>query len=58
MAFFEATLAITASLVAVNVAFIAISAAVARSMGLRIAEANVHAGPQLTSPSRPSISTS
>ena len=47
MAFFEATLAITASLVAVNVAFIAISAAVARSMGLRIAEANVHAGPQL-----------
>lgn len=47
MAFVEATLAIIASLVAVNVAFIAISAAVARSMGLRIAEANVHAGPQL-----------
>lgn len=47
MAFVEATLAIIASLVAVNVAFIAISAAVARSMGLRIAEANIHAGPQL-----------
>lgn len=47
MAFVEATLAIIASLIAVNVAFIAISAVVARSMGLRIAEANIHAGPQL-----------
>ncbi len=47
MAFVEATLAIFASLVAVNVAFIAISAAVARSMGLRISEANINAGPQL-----------
>lgn len=47
MAFVEATLAIIASLVAVNIAFIAITAVVARSMGLRIAEANIHAGPQL-----------
>jgi len=47
MAFGESAFIIGASLTAINVAFVAITAVVARTIGLGVAEINIHTGPTL-----------